>query len=173
MSAWRAPVTFPEHFGALGPVRRGIWKVSFGRRDVNEAEWLLAFNLPAAAVLVAGVVLEAILAGFREQGGSQDRQRMRKWSNLRNSAAHSPVPTVTLDQAREMVEDIRGSLTGEIKVGPPLSPPKAPDEAPPQVRGKYRFVPTSTAEFIRRKADELRLRSEERRVGKECRSRWS
>jgi len=53
MSAWRAPVTFPEHFGALGPVARGIWKVSFGRRDVNEAELLLAFNLPAAAVLVA------------------------------------------------------------------------------------------------------------------------
>ena len=161
MSAWRAPVTFPEHFGALGPVARGIWKVSFGRRDVNEAELLLAFNLPAAAVLVAGVVLEAILAGFREQGGSQDRQRMRKWSDWRNSAAHSQVLTVTLDQAREMVEDIRGSLTREIKFGPRLASLKAPDEALPQVRGKYRFVPTSTAEFIRRKADELRLEHDE------------
>jgi len=68
---------------------------------------------------------------------------------------------VTLDQAREMVEDIRGSLTREIKFGPRLASLKAPDEALPQVRGKYRFVPTSTAEFIRRKADELRLEHDE------------
>ena len=38
-------------------------------------------------------------------------------------------------------------------------------------RERYRnaFTPTTTAEM----SDALRIRSEERRVGKECRSRWS
>lgn len=127
-------------------------------RFLDEAELLLAFNLPAAAVLVAGVVLESILAGLREHTGSGNRERMEKWFELRNSVAHAQAPTVTLDHAREMVEDVRRPLTREIQVGPRLAPPKVPAEAPRQVRGKYKFVPTSTAEFIRRKADELRLR---------------
>jgi hypothetical protein len=38
-------------------------------RFLDEAELLLAFNLPTAAVLVSGVVLEAILAGLRETEG--------------------------------------------------------------------------------------------------------
>ena len=130
-------------------------------RFLDEAELLLAFNLPAAAVLVAGVVLESILAGRREQGGSENRERMEKWFELRNSVAHAQAPTVTLDQAREMVEDVRRCLTREIQVGPRLAPPNVPAEAPRQVRGKYKFVPTSTAEFIRRKADELRLEHDE------------
>src|SRR5258708_33662883 len=66
-------------------------------RFLDEAEVLLALNLPTAAVLVAVVVLESILAGLREQGASEDRQRMEKWFELRNSVAHAHVPPVTLD----------------------------------------------------------------------------
>ena len=48
-------------------------------RFLDEAEALLALNFPAAAVLVAGVTLESILADQRDQGASEDRQRMEKW----------------------------------------------------------------------------------------------
>jgi hypothetical protein len=130
-------------------------------RFLDEAELLLTFNLPTAAVLVAGVVLEAILAGFREQGGSDARQRMEKWLELRNEVTQAQVPAVTLEHAKEMVEAVRASLTREIRFGPRLAPTKAPAEAPRQVRGKYKFVPTSSAEFMGRKADELRLEHDE------------
>ena len=60
-------------------------------RFLDEAELLLTFNLPTAAVLVAGVVLEAILAGSRGLGGSQDPQRMEEWAELRNRVAHAQV----------------------------------------------------------------------------------
>jgi hypothetical protein len=132
-------------------------------RFLDEAEVLLAFNLPAAAVLVAGVVVESLLVGFRRQGASQDRQRMEKWFELRNSLAHAHVPTVSLDQAKEMVEDVRTSLTRDINVGPRFAHPQAAAEAPRQIRGKYKFVATSAAEFIARKADELHLEHDEHR----------
>jgi hypothetical protein len=61
-----------------------------------------------------------------------------------------------------MVEAVRASLRREIKFGPRLAATKAPAEAARQVRGKYKFVPTSSAAFIRRKADELRLEHDER-----------
>jgi len=121
---------------------------------------LIAFNLPAAAVLIAGVVLESILAGPREQEASEDRQQLEGWFELRNSVAHAQTPAVTLEQAKQMVEDVRRSLRGEIKVRPHAAPPK-PAEAARQVRGKYKFVPTSAAEFIRRKSEELRLEHDE------------
>jgi hypothetical protein len=130
-------------------------------RFLDEAELLLAVNLPTAAVLVAGVVLEAILAGSRGLGGSQDPQRMEEWAELRNRVAHAQAPAVTLDQARKMVEDVRASLTRETRFGPRLASPKASAESARQVRGKYTFVPTSAAEFIRRKSDELRLEHDE------------
>jgi hypothetical protein len=129
-------------------------------RFLDEAEVLLAFNLPVAAVLVVGVVLESILAGL-EQGPPESRQRMEKWFELRNSVAHAPVPAVTLDQAKEMVEDVRRFLAQEFKAGPRLAAPMTPPEAARQVRGKYKFVPTSTADFIRRKGDELLLEHDE------------
>jgi hypothetical protein len=129
-------------------------------RFLDEAELLLAVNFPAGAVLVAGVVLEASLAGPREQGGSEARERLEKWLELRNGVAHAQA-AVTLDQARAMVEDLRESLTGEIRIGPRLASPKSPSGAPRQVRGKFKFVPTSAAEFIRGKAEELRLEHDE------------
>ena len=130
-------------------------------RFLEEAELLLAFDQPAAAVLVAGVVLESILAGLREQAGSEARQRMEKWLELRNEVAHAQVPAVALDQAKEMVGGVRASLTREMKFGPRPASSKAPAQSPRQVRGKYQFVPTSASDFIRRKADELRLEHDE------------
>ena len=126
-------------------------------RFLDEAEALLALNFPAAAVLVAGVVLESILASQRDQGVHEDRRRMEKWSELRNRVAHAHGPTTSLEQAREMVEDVRRSLMRQSRVGPRLASKTSPAGPPRQVRGKYKFVPTSSAEFIRRKADELRL----------------
>ena len=63
-------------------------------RFLDEAEALLELNFPAAAVLVAGVVLESIPAGQRDrqggQGAPEERKRMEKWSDLRNAVAHAP-----------------------------------------------------------------------------------
>jgi hypothetical protein len=129
-------------------------------RFLDEAEVLIACNLPAGAVLIAGVVLESIIASLPEQGAAEDQPQLEKWFELRNSVAHAHVPAVTLEQAKQMVEDVRRSLMREIKVRPRLAPPK-PAEAARQVRGKYKFVPTSAAEFIRRKSEELRLEHDE------------
>jgi hypothetical protein len=131
-------------------------------RFLDEAEALLSLDLPAAAVLVAGVVLEWIIASQGDQGIPEDRQRTENWSELRNGVAHCHGPTPSLDQAREMVEGIRKFLMLQSRVGPRLTSETSPAGAPQQVRGKYKFVPTTSAEFIRRKADELRLEHDER-----------
>src|SRR2546430_3419035 len=52
-----------------------------------------------------------------------------------------------------------------------VPPPPAPP-APPEVRGALPPAPADQAHVTLRPI-ELRYRSEERRVGKECRSRWS
>jgi hypothetical protein len=131
-------------------------------RFLDEAETLLALNLPIAAVLVAGVVLESILASQLNQGGPEDLQRMESWSELRKRVAHGQEPAVSMDQAREMVRDVRKSLMREGRLGRRLASQTRQAESPRQVRGKYKFVPTSSAEFIRRKEDELRLEHDER-----------
>jgi hypothetical protein len=117
-------------------------------RFLDEAEALLALNFPAAVVLVAGVVLESILSNQRNQEVLEDRQRMEKWSELRDGIAHARGPTASLDQAREMVEDVRRSLIRQSRAGPRLASKTSPAGAARQVRGKYKFVPTSSAEFI-------------------------
>jgi hypothetical protein len=40
---------------------------------------------------------ESVLAGFGEQGAPEVRQRMEKWFELRNTVAHTHMPTVSLD----------------------------------------------------------------------------
>jgi len=126
-------------------------------RFLDEAEALLALNFPAAAVLIAGVELDWLLTGQPDQGPADDRKRMEKWSDLRDGVAHAGASTVSLDQAREMLGDVRRSLMGERRVGPHLAWRMSPAGAPRQVRGKYKFVPTSSTDFIRRKAEELQL----------------
>jgi hypothetical protein len=77
-------------------------------RFLDEAEELIALNFPAAAALVAGVVLESILSQ-REEVTTGHRQRMETWSELRNGAAHSS-GSVSPIQAAEMVADVRRFL---------------------------------------------------------------
>jgi hypothetical protein len=119
-------------------------------RFLDEAEVLIAFNLPAAAVLIGGVILESIHAGIREEAPSEGRQEIDRWLELRASVAHAHGATVTLDQAKEMVEGVRRLLTRNLNAGRRVDP--TPADPPRQLRGKYKFVPTS--------ADELRLEHE-------------
>lgn len=132
-------------------------------RFLDEAEALIALNLPAAAVLIAGVVLEAIVASDQQQVNPGELQQIEKWLELRNSTAHARTPSPAMEQAREMVEGVRRSLNRGIKVGPSRVPVTEPSELPEQLRGKYKFVSTSSEEFIRRKVDELRLEHDDRR----------
>ena len=126
-------------------------------RFLDEAEALIALNLPAAAMLIAGVILEAIIASGQEQVAPSELQQIENWLELRNSTAHARAPWPAMEQAREMVEGVRSFLNRSIKVGPHRVPVNEPSELPEQLRGKYKFVSTSSDEFIRRKADELRL----------------
>lgn len=93
-------------------------------RFLDEAEGLLSMNLPDAAILIAGVVLEFVLANVQGQGSPDERQRVRKWLELRHRVAHG----VTVDEAEEMVEGVQELLTITLKVAPehaPLTRPPA------------------------------------------------
>jgi len=126
-------------------------------RFLEEAETLLSLQMAAAAVVVAGVVLESLVAGQPYRPDPNEMQRIEKWSQLRNAAVHSHERMVTLDEAREMVEGVGRLLLRATASGPPLAFTAHPNRAPGPVRGKYNFVPTSSEEFIARKVDELRL----------------
>jgi hypothetical protein len=125
-------------------------------RVLEEAETLLSLQMPAAAVVVAGVVLESLVAGQRHRADPNEQQ-IEKWSQLRNVAVRSHERMVTLDEAREMVAGVRRLLLRATASGPRLASLAHPDRAPGPVRGKYKFVPTTSEEFIARKTDELRL----------------
>jgi len=131
-------------------------------RFLDEAETLRALNLPAAAVAIAGVVLESLLVGQGHDAAPHERHEIEKWSELRNGVVHSHGPSVTLDAAREMVAGVRRYLLRATCLGPRLALRRTSTVEPRGVRGKYKFVPTSSAEFIARKADELRLEHDER-----------
>jgi hypothetical protein len=153
MAAPLLPQDVTEHFEAA--IQLSNRRVHL--RFLEVADALLALNMPVPALLVAGVILDSILAFRRDQGMHEGRQQMELWSELRNAVAHAHEPTVSLDQAREMVEVVRRSLMGEGGIGPHRPAESNPAVAAQQVRGKYQLVPTSSAEFIARKADELRL----------------
>jgi hypothetical protein len=122
-------------------------------RFLEEAETLLSLQMPAAA----GVVLKSLVAGQGHRADPNQLQQIDKWSQLRNVAVHSHERMVTLDEAREMVAGVRRLLLRATTTGPRLGSTAHPNRAPGPVRGKYKFVPTSSEEFIARKADELRL----------------
>jgi hypothetical protein len=121
---------------------------------LEEAETLLSLQMPVAAIVVAGVVLESHVAGQRHRADPNELQRIEKWSQLRNAAVHSLERTVTLDEARDMVAGVRHLLGRVTETSPRLA---VTNRTPGRVRGKYKFVPTSSQEFIARKVDELRL----------------
>src|SRR3712207_6225538 len=76
-------------------------------RFLDEAETLLSLQLPAAAVVVAGVVLESLVAGQRHQGAAEEPEQIGRWSRLRDAAAHPDGPPVTPEEAKEMVGGVR------------------------------------------------------------------
>lgn len=126
-------------------------------RFLEEAETLLSLQMPAAAIVVAGVALESLIAGQRHRLDPNELERIEKWSQLRNAAVHSRERMLTLDEAREMVVGVRRLLLRATATGPRLAVTADPNRAPRTVRGKYKFVQTSSEEFIARKVDELRL----------------
>jgi hypothetical protein len=125
-------------------------------RFLEEAETLLSLQMPAAAIVVAGVVLKSLAAGQRHCADPSELERIEKWSQLRN-AAHSQERMETPDKAKEMVAGVRRLLLRGAATGPQLVFTADPNRVPEPVRGKYKFVPTSSEEFIARKVDELRL----------------
>jgi hypothetical protein len=126
-------------------------------RFLEEAETLLSLQMPAAAIVVAGVVLESLTAGQRHRADPSELQLIERWAELRNAAVHSHERVVTLDEAREMVAGLRRLLLRATATGPRIASTAHPNKGAGPVRGKYKFVPTSSEEFIARKADELRL----------------
>jgi hypothetical protein len=126
-------------------------------RFLEEAETLLSLNLPAAAIRVAGVVLEFLVAGQRHQAAPNELQQIERWSQLRNNAVHPHGRTVNLDEAKEMVAGVRHLLLRATGTGPGFALKARSNRTSQRVRGKYKFVPTSSEEFIAREAEELRL----------------
>ena len=126
-------------------------------RFLEEAEILLSLQMPAAAIVVAGVVLESLVAGQGHRADPNELEQIENWSQQRNAAVHSHERMVTLDEAREMVAGVRRLLLRAAASGPRLAFTADPNRVPGPVRGKYEFVPTSSEEFIARKIDELRL----------------
>ena len=90
-------------------------------RFLEEAETLLSLQLPAAAIVVAGVVLEFLMAGQLPQAVPNELQRIEKWSQLRNNAVHPLERIVTLDEAKEMVAGVRQLLLRATEAGPRLA----------------------------------------------------
>jgi hypothetical protein len=126
-------------------------------RLLEEAVTLLSLQMPAAAIVVAGVVLESLVAGQGYRADPSELQRIEKWSRLRNAVVHSHQGIVALEEAREMVAGMRQFLLRATATSPRLAFRAHQDRAAGPVRGKYKFVPTSSEEFIARKVDELRL----------------
>src|ERR1700691_3186661 len=108
-------------------------------RFLEEAGTLLSLQMPAASVVVAGVVLESLLAGQRHCADPGELQRIERWAHLRNAAVHSHERLVTPDEAREMVEGLRRLLLRATATGPRLSFTAHPNRVPGPVRGKYKF----------------------------------
>src|SRR5947208_877424 len=98
-------------------------------RFLEEAETLVSLQLPVAAVLVAGVVLES-LVGQRPQTHPSELQQIEKWSQLRNVAVHPHGPIVTLDDAREMVGGVRQLLLRATAAGPRLASTASSNRVP-------------------------------------------
>src|SRR5947209_8612228 len=155
MAAHSLPQEVAEHLeAAIHLSNRRVYL-----RLLDEAEALVTQN-PGAVVMVASVVLESLLVSG--QSAVEDPQRIQKWSALRNRVASSQVPAVSIDEAREMVERVRLALLRESRLPPKPASETRAEVAAREVRGKYKFVPTNSEDFIRRKADELKLEHDER-----------
>lgn len=125
-------------------------------RLLDEADRLVSLNLPAA-IVIAGAVLESFLEGISRERVSENQEQVAQWRSLRNGAAHPDSPQPDLDQATEMIRGVRGLLTRDLPLVQDVGSVPLIAERIRQLRGKYKFVPTSSAAFNERKAEELRL----------------
>jgi hypothetical protein len=105
-------------------------------RFLEEAETLLSLQVPEAAIVVAGVVLESLVAGQGHRADPNELQQIEKWSQLRDVAVHSHERMVTPDEAREMVAGVRRLLLRATATGPRLAFTADPNRAPGPVRGR-------------------------------------
>jgi hypothetical protein len=153
MAASALPEEVAGHLQAA--IQLSKWLVYM--RLLDEAAQAAAQNLPLPAVVIAGAVLESALEAVPAEQQLEYRDQIERWRTLRNGAVHSGSPKPTLDQAAQMVEWMRDLLTEVAHAGDPFQREKVTARSPDQVRGKYKYVPTSSAAFIERKADELNL----------------
>ena len=120
----------------------------------HEAEVALAQKRPIGAIVISNAVLESALEAVPEKGSIDDAVEVEQCRRLRNAAANPEFSEPTLEQAADMVRGVRSFLTG-------LAPGSKADRTAritvSQLRGKYKYVPTSSTAFIQRKADELGL----------------
>jgi hypothetical protein len=153
MASLILPEDVAEHLAAAIQLYDRRWRL----RLLDEAQTLINLNLSTAAIVVAGIVMESMFQDASE-APPQHQQQIAKWRDMRNRVVHQSTTEVTREQAQEMVEGVGWLLSLRFQATAPIS--RRPATTPQQIRGKYRFVPTSSEEFIKRKADELRLEHE-------------
>ncbi|MGO9255570.1 MAG: hypothetical protein ACLQU1_04610 [Bryobacteraceae bacterium] len=126
-------------------------------RLLDEADRLVALNLPNAAIVIAGAVLESFLEGISRERVSESQEQVALWRSLRNGVTHPDSPPADLDQATAIIRGVRGLLNRDLRVVEDVLPGPSIAEKIHQLRGKYKFVATSSTAFNERKAEELRL----------------
>ena len=126
-------------------------------RLLDEAERLVEYDLPNAAIIIAGVILEAFLEGIPRHRFAEIQEQIAQWRELRNRAVHHISPEPNVNQVTDMIRGVRGLLTRDLLAAQDPRHGQEIVETPGQVRGKYKFVATTSTAFIERKADELRL----------------
>lgn len=124
-------------------------------RLLKEAEAILEQDAPVAALVIAFAVLESALEAVSPERYLASAASIDGWRALRNSAMHSHPLTLTAEQAREVVHGIRSLLT-ELVPLTDFGQFEARITAN-QLRGKYKYVPTSSQTFNERKSEELGL----------------
>jgi hypothetical protein len=147
-----------EAAGHLGAILLAFNREIFGS-FLDEAEELAALGQVTSAVLIAGTVAEYFLrspaAGMLTP---EHRGEIEAWGHLRNQVAHGSAVAAGAPQARLMIDGVRRILVTYRLQGRPV-PQFRPEtgSAPHAVRGRYTHVPTSSADFIKRKREELDL----------------
>jgi len=124
-------------------------------RLLEQAETVLGQNSPAAAVVIAYAVLESCLEAVPTERCAAYAASIERWRALRNAAVDAGGAKPTLNEAIEVVHGIRNLIKKLLT--PTDSSESEPSLTVSQLRGKYKYVPTSSEAFIQRKAEELDL----------------
>jgi hypothetical protein len=120
---------------------------------LDEAEELAREGLVASAIVIAGTVLEYLVKspGAGLMRGEVNAQ-VSVWSEFRNQAAHGSAATLTVGQATQMISGLRQILMAAPRMAGPVEQQLSNAHS---VRGRYSHVQTSSADFIRRKSEEI------------------